>query len=119
MRMPKKGLIIKKEWLDLILLGEKTVEIRSSNTKIRGEIALIESGSGFIVGTCEIIDSIKLDNEEKLKEAMIYGCIPEGISLVSYYKKPHAWKITNAVRLDEKIPYNHPQGAVIWVNLSH
>ncbi len=117
MTTQKKGLIIKKEWLDLILEGSKTMEIRSSNTKIRGEIYLIESGSGLILGTCEIVDSICLDNETKLKDAMKSGCIPEGISLVSYYKRPHGWKIKKAKRLDSPIPYIHPKGAVIWVNL--
>lgn len=41
----KKGLIIKKEWLDLILSGEKHWEMRSNITLIRGDIALIQSKS--------------------------------------------------------------------------
>ena len=32
------GLIIKNKWLDLILIGEKTIEIRGSDTKKQGEI---------------------------------------------------------------------------------
>lgn len=32
------GLIIKKQWLDKILAGEKTWELRGSNTKVRGRI---------------------------------------------------------------------------------
>ena len=49
-----KALLIKKKWLDLILSGEKTWELRGSNTARRGEIALIESGTGTIVGTCVV-----------------------------------------------------------------
>jgi hypothetical protein len=41
-----KGLIVKSPWIELILEGKKTWEIRGSNTKIRGPIALIKSGSG-------------------------------------------------------------------------
>lgn len=40
------GLIIKKEWLDLILSGEKTLEIRGHDTrKLNEPIYLLESGS--------------------------------------------------------------------------
>lgn len=38
------GLIIKKQWLDLILSGEKTLEIRGHDTKKLNEpIYLLES----------------------------------------------------------------------------
>lgn len=38
------GLIIKKKWLDLIVSGKKTIEIRGSNTKKQNEtIYLLES----------------------------------------------------------------------------
>ena len=40
------GLIIKKKWLDLILSGKKTLEIRGCSTKKTGvPIYLLESGS--------------------------------------------------------------------------
>ena len=45
-----RALIIKKPWIDLILDGEKTWEMRSRKTKITGWIGLIEQGSGLIVG---------------------------------------------------------------------
>lgn len=118
MDKPQKGLIIKKEWLELILSGKKIVEIRSSHTKVRGKIALIESGSGHIVGECEIIDSTCLDTAEKLDKAMIDGCVSKDVVLVSYYKKPHAWHIKNAIRYEKPVPYKHPKGAVIWVNIN-
>lgn len=28
-----------------------------------------------------------------------------------------AWVLENAIRYDTPIPYEHPQGAVIWVSL--
>ena len=34
------------------------------------------------------------------------------------YEKPHVWVLKNPYRYKEPIPYIHPQGAVIWVNLS-
>lgn len=45
------GLIIKKKWLDLILSGKKTLEIRSSSTKKTGiPIYLLESVSKRVRG---------------------------------------------------------------------
>lgn len=35
-----KNLIIHEKWLNLIMLGEKVWEIRSQDTKFRGEIGL-------------------------------------------------------------------------------
>lgn len=49
------GLIIKKKWLDLILSGKKTLEIRGCSTKKTGvPIYLLESGSRRVRGTCII-----------------------------------------------------------------
>ena len=113
-----KGLIIKEHWVDLILEGKKTWEIRGSNTKIRGKISLIKSGTGQIFGECELVDSFECDildmyvgnHEEK-------HCIPFGQGIKISYKKTYAWVMKNPVRYDKPIHYKHPQGAVIWVNV--
>jgi len=34
------------------------------------------------------------------------------------YKNPHAWVVAEQIRYKEPIPYVHPQGAVIWVNIN-
>ena len=59
-----KALIIKKPWIDYILNGSKVWEIRGSKTNIRGKIELIQSGSGLVVGSCEIIDCKGLTLED-------------------------------------------------------
>ena len=46
----ERALIIKKEWVDKILSGGKTWEMRSTKTTVTGVIGLIESGSGLLVG---------------------------------------------------------------------
>jgi hypothetical protein len=111
-----KGLIIKEPWIDLILDGKKPWEIRGSNTKIRGKICLIKSGSGLIVGECEIVNS-KLVSHESLIQNQDKHCIDIKHWSQIPYRKPHAWVMQNPVRYKEPIPYKHPQGAVIWVNL--
>lgn len=108
-----KGLIIKKEWLDKIFDNEKIWEMRSTQTKIRGKIQLIESKSGTIVGECEITGCHKLSENEKLSELKNHQV--EDTSLLD--KWCFAWHISNAKRYEKPIPYNHPKGAVIWVNL--
>ena len=54
-----RGLIIKQPWIELILSGKKTWEMRSRPTHIRGKIGLIEQGTGLIVGEVEIIDCLR------------------------------------------------------------
>lgn len=53
------GLIIKKKWLDLIVDGKKTIEIRGSDTNKQNEtIYLLESGTHRVVATVVIRDAI-------------------------------------------------------------
>jgi hypothetical protein len=112
-----KGLLIKSPWIDKILNGEKTWEIRGSNTNIRGKIALIKSGSGTILGTVEIVDSIRLPFD-KYQSGEKYHCVPTCKRTHELYKNTHAWIMRNPVKFEEPIGYKHPMGAVIWVNLS-
>jgi hypothetical protein len=53
-----RGLIIDQPWIGKILRGEKTWEMRSTRTSIRGPIALIEKGSGTVVGVASILSSL-------------------------------------------------------------
>lgn len=113
----QRALIIKKRWLDLILLGEKTIEIRGSNSRIRGKIGLIESKSGLIMGSCNIVDSI-LVNENNLDYVLKHSCIQTVENLKKFYKSQYAWKLEDATKFKSPIKYSHPKGAVIWVDLS-
>jgi predicted transcriptional regulator len=113
-----KGLIIKEKYLNMILEGKKTWEIRSSNTKIRGKIALIQSGSSKIMGYCELVDAKPLTKDEMLKNTRKHKVSKKVIEEDRLrYKKPHAWILKNAKPLKRSKPYKHPHGAVIWVNL--
>ncbi len=109
-----KVLLIKKPWIDYILEGKKIWEIRGSNTKIRGEIELIQSGSGLVVGKCNIVGCIPLDLE-LYRASKDKHCIQQVDSLP--YKNTFAWVIQDAVRYDTPRSYKHPNGAIIWVNL--
>lgn len=71
-----KGLLIKKPWIDLILRGKKTWEIRGSRTFTRGRIALIESQSGTVVGTCDIVDVVGPLTPDQLRRNERWHQIP-------------------------------------------
>lgn len=110
-----KGLIIKVKWLNKIFSKEKTWEIRGHNTKIRGEIYLIQSGTKHIYGQCVIEDCIKLNLDSYKKNTNKHCILNELESLP--YKNTFAWVISNVRKFDKPIPYNHPNGAIIWVNI--
>ena len=109
-----RGLVVKQPWLELILVGKKIWEIRGSNTTIREKIALIQSGTGKIYGTANLVDCIKLTRKE-FELARDRHCVPKEVSLP--YKNIYAWVLEDAVCLDTPKEYKHPQGAVIWVAL--
>ena len=108
-----RALIIRQPHIGKILNGIKTWEMRSTSTKIRGKIGLIESGSGMIVGEVEI--------------ERVYGPLPtehlkhnkdkHQCSVTDLVKWRYAWVLKNAKRYDKPKPYAHPKGAVIWVKI--
>lgn len=109
-----KGLLIKQPWIDYILSGNKIWEIRSTNTNIRGKIELIQSGSGLVVGSCEIVDSKEL-TIKSYRQYKDFHKIKNVNTLP--YKRTFAWIIKNAQRYETPRKYKHHNGAIIWVNL--
>lgn len=115
-----RGLLIRSPAIEKILQGDKTWEIRGSNTHIRGTIALIRSGSKLIVGTCELVDVVGLlTSSEFRKNYHKIGISKEDLREGLPYEKTYAWILKNAKALKKPIPYKHPSGAIIWVKLSN
>ncbi len=112
-----KGLIVKSPWIELILEGKKIWEIRGSNTNIRGPVALIKSGSGKVFGKVDIIDCMELTLKD-YQQGSSFHCVESENATKIPYKKTFAWVLDNPSFYEEPIPYKHPLGAVIWVNLS-
>lgn len=111
------GLIIKKRWLDLIMSGKKTLEIRGCRTSHVGEeIALLESGSQKIRGFCTIKEVMDLD-KGKWEVHRDRHCVDvPWENLIKRYKTPYAWHLS-AITPKEGLTYEHPKGAVIWVTM--
>ncbi len=116
--VPTKGLIIKSPYIDRILAGTKTWEMRSSSTSQRGPIALIKQGTGQIVGVANLV-GVKgpLSEQDKLNTIDRHQISEERLQSGDTEKWNIAWILESAQQLDIPINYQHPNGAVIWVNL--
>lgn len=116
--IPTKGLIIKSPFIEKILDGLKTWEMRSSSTQIRGPIALIKKGSGQIVGIANLVD-VKgpLTRQDKLEAIDKHQISLERLESGETDKWNTAWVLESAKPLEVPINYQHPNGAIIWVNL--
>lgn len=114
----KHGLIIKSPWIEKILCGHKTWEVRGFRTKIRGKIALIKSGSGLIFGTCDIVNVIGPLTFDVFIDSYGKHLINTSICNDSLpYLKTYAWELSNVYKFVHPITYIHPRGAIIWVKL--
>lgn len=110
-----KGLIINEKWAKLILQGKKTIELRGSNTKIRGKIGIIISGSKKVYGTVDVIGCIEINKDEYYR-LVDKHCYPFDFDTIKY-KKLYGWILKNANFYEQPKPYNHKLGCVVWVNL--
>lgn len=115
-----RALVVRPPFVDWILDGKKTWEIRGTATKIRGRIALIAGGTGTIVGTCDLVDVCgPLKVADLVANARRLNEKPGDLKGPRYYgDHTYAWVLTSASRLKKPINYRHPSGAVIWVTLS-
>lgn len=116
--VPTRGLIINPEPLEKILSGMKTLELRKKNNKTRGRIALIQKGSGKIIGFATIGDSVGpmtfSDFTARIHE---HGVEPHRLRLVFDDGYVVGWKLSEVGRLRTPVSYVHKAGAVIWVAL--
>lgn len=118
MLIPERALIIRKPWSEHILNLEKTWELRGKKTNIRGAVALIEGGSGKIVGVFNLYDcSAPLSRDERVNAAN-EGKILECEIDEDMYDNVYAWKLQDIIRFETPVNYKHPSGAVIWVTLT-
>lgn len=114
-----KALIIRQPWIGMILRGEKTWEMRKQRCTHRGLIALIEQGTGTVVGTARIVDDLPPLTESELRARRDKHGIPEAqIAEVMANGWVRPWLLADVQRLSQPIRYDHPSGAVGWVILS-
>ena len=114
-RSSKIALVVKKQWLEKILSGEKDWEIRSRNTLRRGWIHLAQSrGGSRLLGRVQLVDSFELTKTEFIAQKT-HHCVP--CSSEMPYKRMYAWVLENAQRFPKLFGFEHAKGAVIWVKV--
>lgn len=105
---------IRYPWIDMILDGVKTWEIRSKFTKKIGPVALIRAGSGTIVAIATLSEVIEITPSLARTNAKRMGMtVADALSCVG----ENAWILKDVVVLKKPVPYKHPSGAVTWVTL--
>lgn len=110
-----RALIIQDVWCDSILGGEKSWEMRTTRTNVRGTIGLIKAGTGFIQGSVELNDSLDAIPEKEYYQHIGKHHIRRLPDAAQKWEYP--WVMKNPIRFEEPIPYSHPSGAVIWVRM--
>lgn len=112
-----RGLLIRSPHIERILSGEKTWELRSRRTSVRETIGLIRSGSGLVVGTCDLVGCEGPLTRPQLRRNARRHRAPVAAIRDLGYREVFAWVLASAHPLDPPIAYRHPPGAVIWVDL--
>ena len=117
-----KALSIRQPWVELILAGRKTIELRTWHTKYRGKIAIhaaqkmntqhcktydLDPDSlvrGALAGTVELVEIIKLDETQ-------YEALRDShLSPKDWPGGLYGWKFMQPIRLEQPIVMNGKQG---------
>jgi hypothetical protein len=110
------GLLVHAPLIDLIWGGSRTWEIRGTRTSRRGRIALMQSGTGTVIGVPELVDVVvPLTLAEHAANVSKAGFPKnERISRLPY-PRTLGWVLQRPHHLKQPVPYADPYGAVIWV----
>lgn len=115
-------LLVRKEHLDKILFGCKTIEIRGSpcKSKIGKRIGFAycgqkeKSSQRFIIGTAVISGYKQYHSIEEFKNDEKFHC--SSCSSLPY-KKTFGWILNDITFLENPVEFEYKKGAIIWVNV--
>lgn len=107
------GLIIKAPYIHWILAGEKDIELRGFDTKKRGTIALIQSGTGAVIGTVDIVDTIKIEANSQYEKLRARHCVGAKRKDI-HYKQLWGWILKNPIKFEAPITYSKKKGQQVW-----
>ena len=114
----ERTLLVREPWVSMLLDGYKTWELRRSSTKVRGRVGLTPSGSGEIAGSAKLWDVHGPFTAEELgAHRELHRVDDEFLDDYAAGKTLYAWEFRDAEWFEPPAPYEHPQGAVIWVKL--
>lgn len=111
-----RALIIKEKYIDLILSGKKTWEIRKFDTKIRGPIALISSG--YLYGFVYLKRTFRINKETLKKYVDKHRVPPEFIDEYAGGREElYIWVLGNPLRLSEPLKIRYARGVQVWARI--
>jgi hypothetical protein len=114
--MPRlKALIVKSPYIELILAGQKTWEMRSRRNHWRGPVTLIKKGSLQVSGVVSLTDVYgpMLDSERDANRSK--HCItPQEWLKPAMAKYNIAWIFSDPQTLPTPVPYEHVNGTQSW-----
>ena len=109
------ALIIKRPFINLILEGKKTWELRKSNTKIRGLIALISKGK--LYGFVNLTNTFRI----KVSELKAFEHMHRAGRILKRYaggrEELYVWVLSSPLRLPKPIKVTYPRGVRMWTKL--
>ena len=114
MSLPRPGIgdsimILRREWLDRILQGDKTMELRHQNRK--PGMKFLGCGK-FIHGVCSTMPGERITSMERFQELLPrHGLASRSLPYVNTWALP----LEKVQRVEPPIPYVHHQGAQGWV----
>ena len=112
-RSSTRALVVKKKWLDLILAGAKTWEIRGCSTSKRGWVHFAESqAGGKLRGRARLVNCFCISTESFHRHYKKH-CVPS-LSVVPYVKI-YAWVFEDAEEFEKPFEFEPKPGAVTWV----
>lgn len=119
MTLITKALVVDDPWIELLLSGQKTWEMRSKATTHRGWFGLIRKGSGLVVGVARLTGCGGPLSEDEMIASFGKHRISESVvrsGAVAKWNTP--WFLEGVRPLPQPVPYVHPFGAVTWVYLA-
>lgn len=115
-------LLIRPEWLDKIINGKKTIEIRGTKcqSKINTTIGLAYCGPNVDKNNRKLIATAYLSGYKQYntieeyhidinKHCSYHETLP--------YKKTYGWILENIKKLEEPVDFTYKKGAVIWIKI--
>lgn len=114
----ERALIIREPWISLILSGEKTWEMRTSWTSVRGWIALARKGTNTIAGLAYLSDCRPPLSALTYDQYFDFHQIPpDQTANVIENKWIFPWVFSDVVAFQEPIPFQSTPSAVTFVKL--
>ena len=116
MKSPSRLLPVLSPYAEQIVKGEKVWELRSTNTQVRERVGIALVGTKTVIGDVRVVDSREVSRDELREYQDLHRVTPESIErMFSVKKKCFAWILELPREYPNPVPYEHPQGAIVWI----